>query len=281
MPENEESTNNKPNSLKITLRSMFSFNITPDERKATVDRLIEESRADNAFYILLVLSTVITVCGLVTDNTIIVLGGMLVAPLLTPILSFGMAIVTTQSMSLRRAANIITNSIFLVLFVSVVTTLFLNFPESAIKTSSEITSRIGTPMVALFVALASGLAAAFAWARPKLSASLPGVAVATSLLPPLAVSGIGITFLERNMFFGSLQLFLANLLLIILASSMMFSLFGFFTARKEEEKKLEEEIKEIKEEKKEIVKEIKEEEEKKEAVVEETKEKERKKESKK
>jgi len=263
--------------FKITLRSMFSFNITAEERKATVDRLIEESRADNAFYILLMLSTIITVSGLVTDNTTVVLGGMLVAPLLTPILSFGMAIVTTQSISLRRAANIIINSILLVLITAVTTTLILNIPESSIRASYEINSRIGTSIVALFVALASGLAAAFAWARPKLSAALPGVAVATSLLPPLAVSGIGLTLLEKNMFFGSLQLFLANLLLIILASSMMFSLFGFFTARKEEEKKLVEEIKEIKEEKKELVEKIKSEEEKKEKLVEKlTKEEEKK-----
>ncbi len=253
--------------LKIRLRSMFAFNITAEERKETIDRLIEESRADNAFYILLMLSTIITVSGLVTDNTAVVLGGMLVAPLLTPILSFGMAIVTTQSISLRRAANIIINSIVLVLIVSVITTLILNIPESSIRLSYEIDSRIGTSIIALFVALASGLAAAFAWARPKLSAALPGVAVATSLLPPLAVSGIALTILEKNMFFGSLQLFLANLLLIILASSMMFSLFGFFTARKEEEKKLVEEIKEIKEEKKDLVEKIKKEEEDKERLV--------------
>jgi uncharacterized membrane protein len=150
--------------------------------------------------------------------------------------------------------------------MSIWTALFLNMEEASVQINNEILSRTETPMVSLFVALASGLAAAFAWARPKLSASLPGVAVATALLPPLAVAGIGIAFFQKTMIFGGLQLFSANLLIIILASSMVFSLFGFFTARKEEEKKLKEEIKEIKEEKKEIVQEIKQEEIKKEKI---------------
>jgi len=249
-------------SVKVSFRAMFDFSLTSEERKNTINRLIEDSRADNAFYIMLLLSTVITVAGLLSDNVVAVLGGMLVAPLLTPILSFGMAIVTNQSVSLRRSFNTIAKSIILVLLISLLTTLLMNYSSESVYASKEISQRTSAPIISLFIALASGLAAAFAWAKPKLSAALPGVAVATSVLPPLAVSGIGIAFLDKDMIFGAFQLFITNLLVIAAASSVIFSLFGFFESRKEEEKKVVEEIKEIKEEKKEIQEEMKKEEEK-------------------
>lgn len=244
--------------LKILLRGIFQFDISQTERKETIDRLIEESRADNAFYIFIALSTIITVCGLLTDSMIAVLGGMLVAPLLTPILAFGMAVVTAQPVSLRRSLRIITNSIIVVILLSTFLTLLFNFPGDALN-NKEILSRTTVDMLSLYIALASGLAAAFAWSLPKMSASLPGVAVATSLIPPLAVSGIGLAFFDRNIFFGSFQLFLLNLFMIVLASSMVFSLFGFSSAKREEAKKVKEEIKEMEEEKKELEKKIKEE----------------------
>jgi len=155
---------------------------------------------------------------------------------------------------------IILKSSILVLLVSAVTSLFFNFPASVLEESKEIFSRTTTDSLSLFIALIAGLSAAFAWSKPKLSASLPGVAVAASLLPPLVVAGISLSYLQRDLFFGSLQLFLANLIITILASLTIFSLFGFFTVRKEEEKKIKEEIIEISEEKKEIEKVIKKEE---------------------
>ncbi len=247
---------NSPNPIKVALRSFFDFNITPEERKKTINRLIEESKADNAFYIMLFLSTLITASGLLTDNIVVVLGGMLVAPLLTPILSLGMAMATTQEDSLRRSFNIIAKSVLLVLAVSFVTTLFFNFPETILQKSSEIASRTTTDMISLFIALIAGLAAAFAWARPKMSAALPGVAVAASVLPPLVVSGIGLAYFQKDIFWGAFQLFFSNIIITILASLTIFSLFGFFTVRKVEEKKIKEELKELEREKKEIIKEI-------------------------
>ena len=208
MPEEEQKTS--PSKFQVALRAFFEFNITPEERKETITRLIEESRADNTFYIMLFLSTLITVSGLLTDNLVVVLGGMLVAPLLTPILSLGMAMATTHAVSFRRSFEIISRSIILILLVSIVTAVFLNFPNSTIETSKEITSRASTDMISLFIAFVAGLAAAFAWAKPKMSASLPGVAVASSTLPPLVVAGIGIAYLQKDLFVGALQLFLAK-----------------------------------------------------------------------
>ncbi len=256
MPEEEKC----PSKLHVSFRSFFEFNITPEERKETITRLIEESRADNAFYVMLFLSTLISVSGLLMDDIVVVLGGMLVAPLLTPILSLGMAMATTHAVSFKRSFNIIVKSVALIFSVSVIAAIFFNFPSSVLETSKEILIRSSTTMTSLFVALIAGLAAAFAWAKPKLSAALPGVAVAASILPPLVVSGIGAAYLQRDLFLGSLQLFLANIIITILASLTVFSIFGFFTVRKEEEKKIKEEEKKIKEEKIEIEEKIKKEE---------------------
>ena len=113
----------------------------------------------------------------------------------------------------------------------------------------EIISRLSPDVISAFVALVAGLAASYALIRPQLSASLPGVVVSVALIPPLAVTGIGIARLEWVIIADSFVLFLLNVGFIVFASSVVFSLTHLYTkqtvaelALKKEDEQLRKEV---------------------------------------
>jgi len=193
------------------------------EQKKTIETLTEESRADMDFYLFLGASSIITALGLMLDSSIVVIGGMLVAPLLFPILSLGMGVVTSSKDAIIRSIDILWKSIIIVFLFSFVLAFLLNgsgVTETMYRASQATLSHF-------LIAFVSGIVASFAWVKRNINASLPGIAVSVSLIPPLATFGIGISMFEKGITSGSLLLFMINLLGIVLASVIVFSLFGF------------------------------------------------------
>lgn len=224
-------------------RAVFTSNVF--EQKKTLEELIEESKADGGFYLLLVVSSVITTLGLLIDNQIVVIGGMLVAPLLHPILFLSMAITTSSKEGISRALKTIGKSILLVFAISLLTAFLFH----ADYVTGEILDRTSPNLPLFLVAFFAGVAGAFGWARHELSATIAGIAVSVSLIPPLATVGVGVALLSRSVIAGSLTLFLINLFGIVLAGIVVFLLYGFSQLQKEEEdiireEKAEEEIRE-------------------------------------
>jgi len=207
---------------------------TPDlapeelEKAPVVQGLIKESHVSMDFYLLLIAATTITTIGLLLDSTAVVIGGMLLAPLLSPILALGLGVVTANPDSLKRSLSTIGVSVGIVLLVSLALAFFLGVENIA---NSEIVQRLEPSLLYMYIALLSGAGATYAWAKPKLSANLPSIAVVVALLPPLCVTGIGISVLDRTMITGSFQLFFVNLIGITVSSAIVFSLFGFHTMR--------------------------------------------------
>lgn len=213
------------------------------EQKRTIESLLKESQASGAFYLFLSLSAFITTLGLLINNAVIIIGGMLVAPLLFPILSFGMGIATSSRHAIVRSIKIIGKSMFVVFGIALITTFLLGGSEitDQMRLASELS------IVFFLTAFASGIIAAFAWVKENISSTLPGIAVTVSLIPPLAVSGAAAALLSRELFSGAFTLFLINFLGIVLASTIIFVLFGFPGLQKVEEQKIQEEH--VKEEK--------------------------------
>lgn len=214
------------------------FKLDREDRKASVNKLIEGASPNSEFYLLLVLSTVITTLGVILNSAPIVIGGMLVAPIISPILSMAMAVVMADFKVLFQSAKVLLASISLVAIIA----LIISFLSVNIEANAEILSR-AEPSIAYFVvAVAAGIAAAFAFARPSLSESIPGIAVTVALLPPLVVVAISVKMLNYEILAGSLGLFFLNLFGIIFAATIIFSLMGFYRLRDVAEKKLEKEL---------------------------------------
>lgn len=220
---------------KCMVKSVFFTNFF--EQKKTVESLLKESQPNTSFYLFLSVSAFITTLGLMTGNIVVIIGGMLVAPLLFPILSLGMGIATSSSRAMIRATKVIIKSLLTVSIVSFVTAFILNAKEI-----TEPMILASTPDILFFLtAFASGIIAAYAWVKKNIESSLPGVAVTVSLIPPLALIGISVSFFSRDLFSGSVTLFLINLLGIVLASTIVFSLFGFSRLQEIEEERIKEE----------------------------------------
>lgn len=175
------------------------------------------------FAMMTTLSVIVAVMGLSADSAAVVIGAMLLAPLMTPVLATAACI----SMALFRKAL----RSFGVVVLATVGSIALSYVLAAIfmngELSSEVTSRVAPDIRDLVVALGAGTAGAYATVRKDTSSSLPGVAVAVALIPPLAA--VGITLEAGNPTFarGAMLLYTTNLAAIILAGAVVFVITGF------------------------------------------------------
>jgi len=177
------------------------------------------------FGVLLVLATVIATAGVLGDSTATVIGAMIIAPLMTPIMATAAALVTGQMGRAGRSLLLVAVGVLIViglawLFGSIYTGV-LQF-----DTNSQVLARISPRMLDLVAALASGAAGAFCMSREDISDSLPGVAISISLVPPLCVVGLSLQAGQWAAAQGAFLLFLTNFLSILLAGGGVLALLG-------------------------------------------------------
>ncbi len=194
-----------------------------DEVKETFVILKENARASEAYLVLMVLSTLLATIGLFANSAPVIIGAMILAPLMAPIISLSMGVLRQNSELVTQSSKTLVIGIALALFFGTLLTLMI--PLQSIN--HEIGARLSPTILDLGVAIISGIAGAYANARSEVAKSLAGVAIAVALVPPLAVSGMGIGWLDWEVFSGAFLLFMTNLVGIILAASATFLVMGF------------------------------------------------------
>lgn len=177
------------------------------------------------YFTLLILATIIATAGILSDSTATVIGAMIVAPLMTPIMATAAAMIMGN---MRRAldrlvlvAAGVATVIFLAWLWGVLYGGVINF-----SVNSQITARVAPRLIDLIAALASGAAGAFCMSREDIADSLPGVAIAISLVPPLCVAGLALSAGEWYAARGALLLFVTNFLSILLAGGVVLGILG-------------------------------------------------------
>lgn len=218
------------------------FTVSFPEQEEALKTLLKESRERNGFYWLLGVAAFVVTLGLLINSLEAVIGGALLAPLLYPILSLALAVVTSSRLSLRRSLKFLGKASALVIVVGAATT----FLFGAFTNSSAIILATMPSLPVFLIAFASGLAVTYAWVKQELSAALPGVAMSVSILPPLAGVGAGLVLLSYDLVSQSLLLLIINWLGMTGAAIIVFSLFGFSPLQGEEEEKIVEEAEELK-----------------------------------
>lgn len=216
------------------LRHLSSFlfkeqKLTQTRKAIVLNDLIDSSSPGVDYFVLIILSCTIATFGLITDSSAVIIGAMLVAPLMSPILSLSMASISGRSKLFRRSLAAIIEGSCLAIALSAILAFFsyrLPFGVAA-EFPSEVIARTSPSPLDLGIALAGGAAAAYAMAHPRLTAALPGVAIATALMPPLCTVGIGIAFMNSSIIFGSLLLFITNFVSISFAGIITFAILGF------------------------------------------------------
>jgi uncharacterized hydrophobic protein (TIGR00271 family) len=188
-----------------------------EERIAFVDTVQSSSEWNFDFVALMALSTGIATLGLIGDSAAVIIGAMLVAPLMTPLMGIGLSIVQGN----RRLAAITARTAVLGFVLAFVLAFGIGAMDSEFGIPThEMYSRHWPSLVDVGVAFVAGLAAAYASGRPGLLAALPGVAIAASLVPPVAASGLAVSIERYELAIGAILLFAVNVVAIIFASAV-------------------------------------------------------------
>jgi len=187
------------------------------------------ARPNVNYFVLITLSGIIATLGLTQNSPAVIIGAMLVAPLMTPILAISLGIVLGEVSILRVASESTLKGVAAAIGIAAFLSLLV--PEA--MPSAAILARAQPSILDLVIALASGAAAAYAVARKEVAAALPGVAIAAALMPPLCTVGIGLASGWGSVAGGALLLFVTNLVAISLAGGAVFLLLGFRPRRRE------------------------------------------------
>ena len=197
---------------------------TLDELTADLDLREGDRRANySAFWTMLTLSAVIASTGILRDSTATVIGAMIIAPLSTPIMGTALALAKRER---SRSLLFVVGGMVLVIAIGLLFSRVV-LSGTQLLDNPQIAGRTSPSILDMVAALATGLAGAIALARRDVAAVLPGVAIAISLVPPLAVVGICLGEGEQSLAFGALLLFLSNLLALVLAGTAVYAVLGY------------------------------------------------------
>jgi uncharacterized hydrophobic protein (TIGR00271 family) len=189
---------------------------------AVVEKVHEESAWSSHYLFMTLMSAGIAVLGLLLSSPAVVIGAMLISPLMGPIMGIGFAIATFDSAELRRTA--LTLAFGILLAVGFCALIVLLSPLKSV--TSEIAARTRPNLFDFLIALFSGLAGSYAMIRGR-HGTIVGVAIATAIMPPLAVVGFGVATLNSTVLMGSALLFFTNLMTIAITAAVLARLYGF------------------------------------------------------
>lgn len=178
------------------------------------------------FFALLLSATVIATYGVLSNSTATVIGAMIVAPLMTPIMATAAGVVMGSARRVGRAMALVLAGIVTVILASYLLAWAVPQVTVSFTSNGEITSRINPGLLALLTALGAGAAGAFITSRAEISDSMGGVAIAISLVPPLCVVGISLSKGQFEAAGGALLLFMTNFLAILLAGGLVLLALG-------------------------------------------------------
>ena len=176
-----------------------------------------------SFVVLMVLSTLLATTGLFQSSAPVIIGAMILAPLMAPIVSLSMGVARGEQFLIKESVWTLVIGVLTALAFSSLFTFFM--PLTTL--TNEMSARLNPNILDLMVAIISGIAGAYANSKSEIAKSLAGVAIAVALVPPLSVTGIGIGYGELDIIYGSFLLFLTNLVGITLAATMTFLVLGY------------------------------------------------------
>ena len=221
--------------------------IEENDKASVLRKLMQASTPNFDFFYITGLAVLMATLGLLADSASIVIGSMLIAPVLYPLLGFALGLVMSNPGVMARSFLTVAKSFAIGLGLSVLAT-FL-FSDGLVATS-EVLARTEPSLLHFLVAVVAGAAVAFTLGQPEWSETLPGIAISVALIPPLAVIGIGIAALDVSIITGATVLLLMNLAGIVFAAMVTFSLMNMYEKQAIAESTIKQEDQKLAEEKK-------------------------------
>ncbi len=204
----------------LTLRRLYT-RVLGIEEGTDIPATIEGIKRDISFRghtaWILMFSILIASIGLNVNSTAVIIGAMLISPLMGPILGIGLAVGTQDNETLLRSLKNLGIAVSLSLITS---TLYFTLTPLDIE-QTELLARTRPTILDVLIALFGGFAGIIAGSRKEKSSVIPGVAIATALMPPLCTAGYGLASLKFHYFLGALYLFFINSVFISLSTFLV------------------------------------------------------------
>ena len=197
-----------------------SATLTAQLKQQAAQDLLDRTKHDTDFYVLLVGAVIIAAFAIFDDSIPALIASMIVAPLATPILTLGLGVAVRSGRIIGRALGLLVIGCVIALGLAIVLTML--FGDNRVV--DRFISFNGNHFDSFLVALVSGAIAAYGLIKPKVASAITGVAIAVSLLPPLVATGIGLAPGGATAL-NAFTLFLVNVLGILISSAVVFSLF--------------------------------------------------------
>lgn len=194
-----------------------------EDFKELFGQIRDNVRFDTQFGVLLCLSVIIAALGLFMNSGPVIIGAMILAPLMSPIISLSAGLIRMEQGLILRSGRTLLIGVLLSLGLACLISLLMPLHNL----TNEMSSRTFPNLLDLWVALFSGVAGAYATANESVAKSVAGVAIAVALVPPLAVAGIGLGWAEWWMFQQAFLLFATNLFGIAFGAAVTFWVMGF------------------------------------------------------
>jgi uncharacterized hydrophobic protein (TIGR00271 family) len=201
---------------------------TDEDFKDLLVSLKDSAKFSYTYLTLMILSTLLATTGLFANSAPVIIGAMILAPLMAPIISLSMGVVRADKFLMIQSARSLIIGIFMALLFSSIYTLFMPLEQI----TAEMQGRLNPNLLDLMVAVFSGIAGAYANSKEEVAKSLAGVAIAVALVPPLSVTGIGLGLGNIDVIYGSFLLFVTNLVGITLSAALTFIVLGFAPVKK-------------------------------------------------
>lgn len=221
--DNSNSKSNFWHKMKILSEEYFTFNgfLIPQEQAEQAIRDEVTFRGTNL--VILVLAIFIASLGLNTNSTAVIIGAMLISPLMSPIIGIGLGIGITDFELLKRSLR---NLLIAAAFSMLTSTIYFLISPVA-EGHSELLARTSPTIYDVLIGFFGGGAGIVAICSRSKGNVIPGVAIATALMPPLCTAGYGLATLQMHYFLGATYLFLINSIFIGLATFVGVKIFKF------------------------------------------------------
>lgn len=209
---------------KASSKRIPFFSYASEERfKDLFISLRKDAKITTSYLVLIMLSTMLATVGLYQSSSAVVIGAMLLAPLMAPIVSLSMGLLRGDTKLLKNSMVTIAVGVAIALLAAMLISLL--FPHKPL--TMEMQARLNPSLLDLAVAIVAGVAGAYTKSNKEILQSLAGVSIAVALVPPLAVAGIGLGMRDPDFFGQAFLLFSTNLIGISLAATITFRVLGY------------------------------------------------------
>lgn len=209
--------------LRLFFQDLFNLHEDEASEKATIKDIEGDVVFRGANLWILIFATLVCSVGLDVNSTAVVIGAMLISPLMGPIMGVGLGIgIYDFSLIIRALKNLTIAAV-----ISVLTSAFYFWISPLDVAQSELLARTSPTLWDVFIALFGGLAGIIASSRKEKSNAIPGVAIATALMPPLCTAGFGIATGQWDFFLGAIYLFFINSVFISISTYLIVLVLGY------------------------------------------------------